>query len=415
MLFARTLGRVVKIGGLRVVDADGRVDDVGTPGASSVVVRVHDHAIERRLAIYPEYWIGAAYTDGTLTIEEGSLQQFLALLCNNVGQQADWRSPWGNHFKRLGMRLALLRTGNPIAAARRKVSHHYDLSGSLFDLFLDGDCQYSCAYFAEPGMSLEDAQTAKQDHIGRKLLLEPGQRVLDIGSGWGRLALRMARRDGVDVTGITLSSEQYAAANKAAREADLEDRVRFKLLDYREVEGTFDRIVSVGMFEHVGPRDYRRFFTVVRERLDEYGVALLHTIGQFDGGGPVNPWIERHIFPGAYTPALSEIIPVIETLGLWITDIEVLRLHYAETLKAWNERFQAHRKQARELYDERFCRMWEFYLLSCEAAFRYMSLVVFQIQVAKRRDAVPLTRDYMYEDRDAAMATPSAERRRRIA
>ena len=415
MLFARTLRRIVKTGGLRVVDADGRVDDVGTPGPSCVVIRLHDRAVERHLAIHPEYWIGAAYTDGTLTIEEGSLQQFLALLCENVGRQADWRSPWGNFFRRLAMRLALLHTINPVSAARRKISHHYDLSGALFDLFLDGDRQYSCAYFAEPDMSLADAQTAKQDHIGRKLLLKPGQRVLDIGSGWGRLALRMARRDGVDVTGITLSSEQYAAANKAARETGLEDRVRFKLLDYRQVEGTFDRIVSVGMFEHVGPRDYRHFFDVMRERLREDGVALLHTIGQFDGGGPINPWIERHIFPGAYTPALSEIVPVIEARGLWITDVEVLRLHYAETLKAWNERFQAHRAEARNLYDERFCRMWEFYLLSCEAAFRFLSLTVFQIQIAKRRDTVPLTRDYMYENRDAARAAPIPDRPRRIA
>ena len=413
MLFARTLSKVVKSGGLRIVDSTGRTHQVGTPDRTAVAVRVHDRPTEWRLALYPEYWIGAAYTAGTLTIEQGSLEGFLDLVCENVGRLSQWRGRWGRVLQWAVRRLDLVRTINPVFASRRRVSRHYDLSQALFELFLDADRQYSCAYFAHPEMGLDEAQVAKQRHIARKLLLSPGQRVLDIGSGWGRLALRLAREHGVDVTGITLSREQLAASNQAAREAGLESRVRFELRDYREVEGTYDRIVSVGMFEHVGPRHYDRFFGTVRDCLREDGIALLHTIGQFNGGGPINPWVAQHVFPGAYTPALSEVVPAIEGRSLWITDVEVLRLHYAETLKAWRARFQARRDRARALYDERFCRMWEFYLLACEAAFRHMSLTVFQIQMARRRDAVPLTRGYLYED--APLETALPDRPRRIA
>jgi cyclopropane-fatty-acyl-phospholipid synthase len=293
---------------------------------------------------------------------------------------------------------------NPVARSQKNVAHHYDLSSELYALFLDSDRQYSCAYFRDPGDDIETAQRAKLRHIAAKLRLRPGLKVLDIGSGWGGLALYLAETYGVDVTGLTLSAEQHKLATQRAAAAGLSDRVRFLMRDYREADGLYDRIVSVGMFEHVGVNQYGAFFDRVHRLLNPDGVALLHTIGRSDGPGATHPWVRKYIFPGGYSPALSEIVPVVERAQLWLTDVEVLRLHYAETLRLWRQRFLANRERVRALYDERFCRMWELYLVGAEIGFRRQGLVNFQIQIAKAVDAVPLTRDYMLEDERAQAA-----------
>jgi cyclopropane-fatty-acyl-phospholipid synthase len=293
--------------------------------------------------------------------------------------------------------LRTLHTYNPIGRAQRNVAHHYDLSGTLYDLFLDADRQYSCAYFVGDNDSLEVAQDNKKLHLAAKLLLQPGQKVLDIGSGWGGLALYLARLAGVDVTGVTLSTEQQKVAQDRARAAGIADKVRFHLRDYREESGTYDRIVSVGMFEHVGAAHYREFFAKARDLLTEDGVMLLHSIGRMEPPGGTNPWLRKYIFPGGYTPALSEVFAAAERVGLWVTDVEVLRLHYAATLREWRRRFESNRDKIRAIYDERFCRMWEFYLVGCELSFRHLGQMVFQMQLARRLDTVPLTRDYIAE------------------
>ena len=293
--------------------------------------------------------------------------------------------------------------------AKRNVAHHYDLEGRFYDLFLDPDRQYSCAYFERPGQSLTDAQLAKKRHIAAKLLAEPGQRILDIGCGWGGLALYLAGVCGAQVTGVTLSEEQLGIANGRSEEQGLASHAKFRLLDYRAVSELFDRIVSVGMFEHVGVSYYGAFFAKAAELLADDGVMLLHSIGRMDGPGSCNPWIDKYVFPGGYIPALSEVLPPIERAGLCVTDIEILRLHYAETLRAWRERFLARREEARALYDEPFCRMWEFYLAASECAFRHCGLMVFQIQLAKRQDSVPLTRDYIAA-REAALEAMDMKR-----
>ena len=386
------LARTIHTGRLRILDPHGNRHDFGT-GLPSVTIRIATGAAAWRLCLNPDLALGEAYMDGSLTVEEGDIDGLLDLLLRNIGQgHRDWLARLRASARRLCRRIGC---GNTLRRARANVAHHYDLSDQLYQLFLDADRQYSCAYFASPADSLEQAQDRKQRHIAAKLLLSPGQRALDIGSGWGGLALHMAKTEDVDVTGITLSVEQAAYARRQAEAAGLADRVRFVLEDYRDETGRYDRIVSVGMFEHVGVRHYHEYFTRIRDLLAEDGVALVHTIGSADGPGAISPWIDKYIFPGGYIPALSEIAPAIEQSGLCITDIEVLRLHYAETLKEWRHRFMAKRAQAATLYDERFCRMWEFYLAACEAAFRHNGLVVFQIQLSRRIDAVPLTRDYI--------------------
>ncbi len=407
MLLARLLRRMITRGCLTVVDATGRRYSFGRPGSEpSATIRLHDRALHGKLFIQPYLYLGEAYMDGTLTIEDGSLRDFM-MLC---GQNLETYEP--NRIERIGRRIGyLLRPvmqHNPIGRAKRNAAHHYDLSGQLYDLFLDRDRQYSCAYFENPNYSLDQAQDAKKRHIAAKLLLDPGQKVLDIGSGWGGLAIYLARAADVDVTGVTLSEEQYKVSTKRAEEAGLADRVRFLLKDYREVEGRFDRIVSVGMFEHVGVGYYGEFFAKMRELLSDDGIALLHSIGRSDGPGSTNPWIRKYIFPGGYVPALSEVMPAVERNRLFATDIEILRLHYAETLEEWLRRFRANRDKVAALYDERFCRMWEFYLASCEMSFRHWDQMVFQIQLAKRVDTVPLTRDYIHEWERARALTSAA-------
>jgi cyclopropane-fatty-acyl-phospholipid synthase len=399
LLLARFLNRFIRVGSLSVIDSGGRVQRFGD-GEPAVTIRVHDPSLGRKLFFEPELAIGNAYMDGTLTVEGAGLHEFLDLLgrnCALAGVQS--YSPFG-WLKRPLLRLSSL---NSQRRARRNMAHHYDLNGALYDLFLDQDRHYSCAYFAGENDSLEQAQVQKCRHIAAKLLLKPGMRVLDIGSGWGGMALYLAEHCGAEVVGVTLSEEQLKMARRRAERVRAHRRARFLLRDYREEDGIYDRIVSVGMFEHVGLNQYETYFRVVRDRLADNGVALVHTIGHLDGPGPTSPWIRKYIFPGGSIPGLAEAVTAAERAGLLVTDVEVLRLHYAETLRRWRERFLANRDRARALYDERFCRMWEFYLAGSEMAFRYMSLGVFQIQLAKRIDAVPLTRDYMV-DRERKLA-----------
>jgi len=393
-LFVGFLRRLMRCGRLTVIDANGTVHVFeGEPveGLRPVTARLHDKALHWKVALRPALATGEAYMDGTLTIEDGDLYDFLALASENMHRADRQFSPG----ERLSAVLRRLQQWNPIDVAKKNVAHHYDLSGALYDLFLDLDRQYSCAYFATPDLSIDDAQMAKKRHIMAKLLLAPGQRVLDIGCGWGGLALSIARAADVEVTGITLSEEQLKVAQRRAEEAQLAHKVRFLMCDYRQVTGKFDRIVSVGMFEHVGVGHFRAFFDTVRDRLTDVGVALLHSIGRTHGPGATNPWIRKYIFPGGYTPALSEVLPAVERTGLFVTDIELLHPHYADTLRAWRGRFMARRDEALKLYDERFCRMWEFYLAGAEAAFRHQGQMVFQMQMATRVENVPRTRDYI--------------------
>lgn len=394
LLLCGLFRQIFRKGSLTVIAPDGHSHHIGS-GTSTVTVRIVDPSVILRLLLNPDLAVGEAYMDGALVVEEGYIYSFLDLCLANLG----WSSGRGlrrvrGSFNRLVRRIA---QHNSLSTARTNVAHHYDLSDTFYDLFLDADRQYSCAYFVSPDDSLERAQEQKKRHIAAKLLLRPGQRVLDIGSGWGGLACYLADVAAVDVTGVTLSTEQHSYAQKRANEIGLGDQVRFLLKDYRQEDTRYDRIVSVGMFEHVGVGHYREYFQKVRDLLDDDGVALIHTIGRADGPGAANQWINKYIFPGGYVPALSEILPAIEQAGLYVTDVEVLRLHYAETLKAWRHRFNANRGRVAELYDERFCRMWEFYLAGCEAAFRHGGLVNFQIQLTKRVDTLSLTRNYIGE------------------
>jgi cyclopropane-fatty-acyl-phospholipid synthase len=403
MLLERLFESLIQRGRLTLIDAGGRPHRFGRAPGPAVTIRLHDPPLHRRLFLNPRVAVGEAYMDGTLTVEEGSIYDFLLLALDNIADAPrSSLSPLWNGF---GTGFRRVQQHNPVARSRRNVAHHYDLSGRLYDLFLDPDRQYSCAYFERPDDGLEAAQLAKERHVAAKLRLEPGMRVLDIGSGWGGLALYLAREASVEVTGLTLSAEQHRVATERAAAAGLSDRVRFHLRDYREETGRYDRIVSVGMFEHVGVGQFQAFFDKVDALLGPGGVALLHSTGRREPPGGTNPWLRKYIFPGGYAPALSEVFAPIERTGLWVTDVETLRLHYAETLRLWRERFMARRDEARALYDERFCRMWEFYLAACEASFRAGGMMVFQIQMAKAVDALPTTRGYM-EAWERAHASP---------
>lgn len=403
MLLDRLIARVIRAGELTIVDARGRPHRFGgapLPESAPVTIRLHDAGLHWRLALNPRLAAGEAYMDGTLTVEQGTIRDFLALAARNL-QMVDQAAPQPHPLWRLAR---MVQQHNPVRRARANAAHHYDLSAELYGLFLDRDMQYSCAYFAAPTMGLDEAQEAKKRHIAAKLLLKPGQTVLDLGCGWGGLALSLARAADVRVLGITLSREQLAVARKRAAEAGLDGRVNFELADYRELKGGFDRIVSVGMFEHVGTNHYHPYFAAIRRLLAEDGVALLHSIGRMDRPGVTNPWLRKYIFPGGYSPSLSEVLPAVEDAGLWVTDVEILRGHYARTLLEWQQRFHAHRARIADLYDERFCRMWEFYLAGCEMAFRHQGHMVFQMQLARTADAVPATRDYLWDRPGAQVA-----------
>ncbi len=399
------LARVVGPGALEITTASGARHRVGTGTGVPLAIHFVDRAAERQLLIDPALQLGELYMDGRLVVTKGSVYDFLDLAIANMALQSSVRLV--AILDRLRKILRRVGRKNGVRRSSQNVAHHYDLDVRLFDLFLDPDHQYSCAYFEFPDQCLGDAQLAKKRHIAAKLLVEPGHRVLDIGSGWGGLALYLAERCGALVTGVTLSQEQLGVARSWALHQGFEAAVDFQLQDYRAVIGPFDRIVSVGMFEHVGPAHYGNFFHKLANILADDGVVLLHSIGS-SGVGGTNPWIDKYIFPGGYVPALSEVLPAIERAGLIVTDIEVLRLHYAETLKAWRERFVARRYDALGLTDERFCRMWEFYLAACEASFRHGGLMVFQIQLAKRVDDVPLTRDYIAQ-REAELRLKEGE------
>ena len=396
------LGRFVRHGSLTVTTAGGRACTFGDDSRRPVTVRFASAAAQRAVLFDPELKLGEAYMDGSLIVERGSIADLLALLLaqERLGGR-NWLLP-----RLLRYLFRRLQQFNLRSRSRTNVAHHYDLDGRLYSLFLDGDRQYSCAYFENPDQSLNDAQLAKKRHLAAKLRLTPDVTVLDIGCGWGGLALYLAEIAGAQVTGITLSQEQYQRAQARALERGRQD-VAFKLVDYRDVDGRFDRIVSVGMFEHVGIGFYDAFFNKCAKLVAEDGVVLLHTIGRSSPPGITNPWIAKYIFPGGYIPALSEILPAIEKAGLIVADVEVLQLHYAETLKAWRERFLAHRDEVVRLYDQRFVRMWEFYLACSEMAFRMGEMVVFQIQMTKRKGLIPTRRDYIARE-EAQLRTAEA-------
>ena len=398
-MLGKTLRQLIRHGRLTIIRPDGSTEQFGELTAAEprpdVTVRLKGALTSLKLALHPDLYFGELYVDGALIVERGTLWDLLELVGRNrLGQRS---MPGHSVIGPLQVFLSWMRHGGSRRAARRHVAHHYDLPQEHYRRFLDADLQYSCAYFADPSFSLEQAQEAKKRHIAAKLLLEPGLRVLDIGCGWGGLALFLAEMERVEVVGVTLSREQLTVARKRAKQARLEERVRFALQDYREIEGRFDRIVSVGMFEHVGTANYARFFQKIRDLLSADGLALIHSIGRMNGPAVTSAWTRKYIFPGGHIPALSEVAPVIERAGLVLTDLEILRLHYAETLRHWRERFMKSQRQEGRTCDQRFCRMWEFYLASSELAFRYGGLMVFQAQLAPQLDSVPLTRDYMYE------------------
>ena len=384
----KVLRTKIKKGALKLVEHDGRETIYGR-GEPDATWRMHDPQTLRRIMRNPLLNLGETYMDQEWDVDDNRLVE----LINTLRQDCE---PGYIQTGPLAWYEALLRSWNNVTTSLHNVSHHYDLDESLFRRFLDRDMHYSCGYFKDPDLSLESAQLAKCHHIRKKLCLEPGQKVLDIGCGWGSLAMHLAEHADVEVVGVTLSREQLRVARSEARRRGLDDRVVFRLEDYRHHEGQYDAIVSVGMFEHVGRRNFQRYFQKVKALLKDDGVALIHTIGLYDHPKPTNPWILRHIFPGGYIPALSEMTRAVERTRLVTSDVEVWRRHYALTLKEWNRRFQAVRADVAREKGERFCRMWEFYLTSCQSAFEVASLVVFQLQVGKVNDSVPLTRDYLH-------------------
>ncbi|WP_298101797.1 cyclopropane-fatty-acyl-phospholipid synthase family protein [Bradyrhizobium sp.] len=385
------LQEFIRRGAITFTTANGEKFTCGDGTGPHVFVRFLTADAERRVLRNPELALGEIYMDGNFVVENGSIADALSVLMDQPQALPRWAKPYwrlrylARHFRQFNLR----------SRSKNNVAHHYDLDGRLYSLFLDSDKQYSCAYFAHPDMTLDDAQLAKKRHITAKLLVRPGDRVLDIGSGWGGLGLYLAETTGASVTGVTLSAEQLRVSNARAEEKNLSRSARFLLEDYRDIPGPFERIVSVGMFEHVGVDFYDTYFKRCAELLTDDGVMLLHSIGRSEGPDATNPWIAKYIFPGGYIPALSEALASIERAGLLVCDVEILRLHYAETLKAWRERFMARRDEAIQLYDERFARMWEFYLASSEMAFRKQNLMNIQIQLTKRQGIVPMTRDYI--------------------
>lgn len=399
-LMDRFLGRIVRQGTLELTDHLGRTRSFGapTPGFPDVAVRLADADVARFIAMRPRLGAGEAYMDGRLIIERGDIMQLIALVRANApwdkGGDLKPKGPLRRIAKAIGGRIDQI---NPAGRSQRNVAHHYDLDDRLYDLFLDADKQYSCAYFTDPANPLEQAQDDKKAHIAAKLALRPGLKVLDIGCGWGGMALYLNRMADVDVLGITLSHEQLKVARRRAEEAGVADRVTFELIDYRALTGTFDRIVSVGMFEHVGVPQYETFFRQCRKLLALDGVMLLHTIGRMGGPGATDAFTSKYIFPGGYIPALSEIVRASEPARLIATDVETLRLHYAHTLRLWYQRTVEKQAEIEALYDARFFRMWTFYLAGATAAFEHGGMCNYQVQFARSRHALPIIRDYMAE------------------
>jgi cyclopropane-fatty-acyl-phospholipid synthase len=391
-LLSLLLRRYIRHGTFKVTTASGRTYSFGDGRSPVAAIRFTTAKAQRQVLFSPELRLGEAYMDGTCVVEQGSIADVLAVL---MRQEHIAPPRWALPMRAVRYLLRRFQQFNPRSRSRRNVAHHYDLDGRLYRLFLDADQQYSCAYFETPDQSLDDAQLAKRRHLAAKLLTRPDNKTLDIGCGWGGLGLYLAEIAGANVTGITLSTEQLARAQQRAIERGQSDKAVFRMQDYRDLDESFDRIVSVGMFEHVGVGHYDTFFRKCASILRDDGVFVLHTIGRSGTPSVTNPWVAKYIFPGGYIPALSEMLPAIQRARLVVTDVEILQYHYAETLKAWRERFLAHREEVERLYDERFVRMWEFYLAASEMAFRESDMVVFQLQMAKRKGVVPQTRDYI--------------------
>lgn len=393
-ILGRILTKIIKHGRLTVIDSQGRTSHFGTERTGpSVTIRLHDRWLPLRIALNPSLATGEAYMNGRLTIVKGNLQSFLMVVTGSL--EPLYATAFMRSCNRVSIAIRRAIGGNRRHRSAQNVAHHYDLSADFYRLFLDQDMHYSCAYFETGTETLEEAQAAKARHIAAKLFLKSGLKILDIGSGWGSMALMLAREKGVHVTGVTLSKAQLETARNRAAQSGLSNRVAFALQDYRDVAGQFDRIVSIGMLEHVGREHLGSYFDKVSQLLAPNGVAVIHSIGRWDANTGPDPWTDRYIFPGGHIPSLSEVIPAIEASGLLVTDVEILRLHYAETLRHWSDRFSANREKVRILYDEKFCRMWEFYLAAAEMSFRNRPLMVFQIQLAHKREALPLTRNYI--------------------
>ena len=389
------LNKLFKYDGFILIDSDSKKFVVGKPiKENSITIKLLDKNLNYKLLLNPDLYFGEAYTNGSLKIENGTLTEFLDIALKNIGRNDI--NIYGKILNKIKGSYRYLTNFNKGLVSKKNVSHHYDISEKLYDLFLDANRQYSCAYFKSENDSLEQAQENKMDHIIKKLNIKPNQKVLDIGSGWGTLAIDIAQKTKASVTGITLSENQLEYSNNKAKEMNLGNQVEFKLIDYRELNEKFDRIVSVGMFEHVGRKFYNKYFNTVSKLLNDKGIALIHTIGSSNPPRNPQPWITKYIFPGGYTPSLSQIARPIEDSGLIISDIEILRMHYAHTLRNWKERFLSKKTTVLEMFDEKFFRMWEFYLASCEMAFKWGDQVVFQLQLTKDNTSAPTTRDYIY-------------------
>ena len=396
MLLARFLNKIFKKDGFILIDADKKKYIIGEPKKREpITIKLLDKKLHYKLLINPDLYFGEAYTDGSLQIENADITEFLDIALMNIGR---------NEFNYISYLMNRLRGSyryltnfNFIKKSKMNVSHHYDISDDLYDLFLDPKRQYSCAYFKNENDDLETAQNNKIQHIIKKLNIKKDQKVLDIGCGWGGLALEIARKTDCEVTGITLSENQLKYATQKAKELNLDNQVKFKLIDYRELNEKFDRIVSVGMFEHVGRKFYKKFFKQVERLLKDDGVSLIHTIGSVMPPRDPHPWITKYIFPGGYTPSLSEVTKPVEKAGLVVSDIEVLKLHYSYTLKNWKLNCLKNKEKIIKMFDEKFFRMWEFYLAGCEMAFKWGDQVVYQFQLTKNYTSTPATRDYIYQ------------------
>ena len=396
MLLIKFLNNLFKNDGFLLEDANKNLHVIGKPKSeSSIKMKIHDKKLHYKLLLYPDLYFGEAYTDGKITFQNGTLSDFLDLALQNIGREKT--NTISEFINSIRGSYRYLTNFNFIKKSKMNVSHHYDISDGLYDLFLDPKKQYSCAYFVNENDSLETAQNNKIQHIIKKLNIQPNQKVLDIGCGWGSLAIDIAKSAKCEVTGITLSKNQFEYCNKIAKDTNLENQVKFKLIDYRELKEKFDRIVSVGMFEHVGRKFYKKFFKQVEKLLNEDGVSLIHTIGSVNPPRDPHPWITKYIFPGGYTPSLSEVTTPIEKAGLIVTDIEVLKLHYSHTLRHWKENCIKNKQKIIEMFDEKFFRMWEFYLAGCEMAFKWGDQVVYQFQLTKNYNSTPVTRDYIYQ------------------
>ena len=396
MQLARFLTKLFKEGGLVLIDANSKKYVIGNPKKENpLTLKLLDKSLHYKLLFYPDLYFGEAYSNGSLTIENGTLTEFLNMALQNIGRKET--NFFSEFLNKIRGSYRYLTNFNFIKKSKMNIARHYDISDDLYDLFLDSKRQYSCAYFKNENDSLETAQNNKINHIIKKLNLKPNQKVLDIGSGWGSLAIEIAKKTQCQVLGITLSKSQFEYSKKKAKQMNMGNQVEFRLCDYREVKEKFDRIVSVGMFEHVGRKFYRTFFNKIQAILKDDGIALLHTIGSVNPPRQPQPWITRYIFPGGYTPSLSQVTVPVEKSGLILTDLEILRMHYSHTLRHWKERFIKNKDKAIKMFDERFFRMWEFYLTSCETAFRWGDQVVFQLQLTKELHTAPSTRDYIYQ------------------